>query len=277
MKKIIASLLLLSAAACAPRWAMAEGIKRTPSDIATWQIKGSTDVGLGISSHGVVYNTEGLVSVREPFPFIVAPASGAILNHSTATVGLVSNGGVGLTGLVQPRYPTPITLAAHYTNNTTSASVVFNATVTITGIDSTGATRTSRLALNPGTFPNTGFAYASISTITIGIVNSTGAAIDGSGVGPDVFISFGSTGTIGLANDITDGGMYASWQNNVLQTSITYNAGFNTWTPNATPNYSLTVSTALAGNQNPKALNNYYEVLYRAHQSPPDRNRPDLP
>lgn len=274
MKKLLTSLALI-AAACAPRWAAAEGVKYTDRDIVSFKQKASSDVALGVSSMGVVYNTEGLVSVREPFPFLIAPTTISILTVRVSTSQLAAAPTTypnAATSIAQPQYPAVLWFNLDFEIGKTTHSLM--STATVSGIDSTGSSRTVRIKISSAG-ATSGVAFVRISSITYGIFSST-RPLDN----VNATLTVGTTNQIGLANDITDDGLYAVWENNVLQTSVTYNAGYNTWTPNALPNYALVTSTYLvteAGTSNKKTLNNYYELLYRAYQSPPRRLRPDRP
>lgn len=277
MKNIVTFLALAGVLICGPRWVAAEDINRTDADEVTWQIKGSSDIGLAISSQGIVYNTEGLINVHEDFPFIVTPSTFEILGIAVSTKDLSSapttypNPNQAIS---QPRYPGPLIFQQYFYVGRSTHN--FTSTVTVSGYDSTGSSRTLKLVLSTAPV-STGFAYVYISSIVFSIFATT-QPIDN----VLSYISIGSTYTVGLANDIrgTDD-VYATWENSVVQSSRTIDATYNTWTPNAVPNYSLALSTTLAGNTaggagtNIRALGNVYGISYRAKQSPPRRLAPN--
>lgn len=271
MKKTITALVLLLPLfvyfALMPRQTVAEDIKRSDADIVTWQIGASSDIALGVSSQGIVYNTEGLVNVREAFVYLTAPSTFNVVSLVVTTTSLTAaptyfwgTSGNSIQRITQPRFPSPIIFKVDFQSG--QSTQVFKATATVSGTDSTGSSRTVHVQISSHV-ASTGYAYTYISTITIGVFNTTGPHNNGV-----AYLSFGTTNQIGLANDIlSPGDVYAAWENNVSQSSITANSDYNTWTPNILPNYDVTTSSM---------VRNRHSVLYRAPQSPPRRVGPGM-
>ena len=269
MKKYLTLLTLFTIAALSPRWLMAEDIKRSPRDILTHTIGSSTDVALGISSGGVVYNTEGLVNVREVFAFITAPSTSAIISsgtHITVASNTATHWPDGSNSLNQPPYPSP--LIFNLTFNAGTSTKTWLATATVSGIDSKGSSRTVRVVVTT-TPASTNHAFVKISSISIGVFQSseTEADLDNH----FLTLTVGTTYQIGLANDVlSPGDVYAWYENEKLITSATVNAQYDWVQPRNLPNYSVSFSTG----QDAWLLGNRYEGLYRVRQSPPTREKP---
>lgn len=278
MKKLLTFLALLSIGAVWPRWAAAENIKRSDRDIATWQHKGSSQVALGISSHGIVYNEQGLSVTHESFRFLATPSTFSIFEGITTTSTLAAlpagtaSGPQGIFngGITQPRYPSPITVNFTHHPVASNSTSTFVSTITISGFDSTGSSRTVKLRVSSMT-ASTGFAFAYISSVTLGVFSSTRLYNNASAV-----LTLGTTNQIGLAVDIVDSGdAFASVENNTNISSFTINAAFNTYQP--TVPLVRTTTTTVNGAYTIGPLGNTHELWYRVRQSPPHRKVPDRP
>jgi len=235
----------------------AEDIKRTNADVVSFNHKASSEMALAVSSHGTVYNTDGLVNVRENFPYVVAPSTIAIASLRFSTAALWDGAtNIPAISITQPRYPTPLIFQLTFGIATTTES--WTSTVTVSGFDSKGSSRTINLTLSTNAV-TTGVAFVRVSSISVGVGNSTTTHNNNL-----AFITVGSTNTLGLANDIlSPNDMYAWWENGVLQSSNTVNADFDTISLNSVPGYSVLNSSATR-----------YEGLYRARQSPPHISHP---
>lgn len=267
MKRSITLLAAVGGCLLLQALAHAEDIKRTDRDIVTWQQKGSTQIAVGVSSGGILYMEEGLVGIHQSFPFLVAPTSTSILDLSVTTTSLTagsttvyySTGAAGNARFVsQPRYPSPLVFNIWFDVGRTTYNI--SSTITVSGFDSTGSSRTENVRFSTNTV-RTGFAYVKVSTICFGVDSTTSAYGN-----INAHLTVGTTDIIGLSNDILSADdVFAVWENQVFQSSMTINADFNTWRPNAIPNYVLATSSSIA---------NRYDIDYRARQSPPRRLKP---
>lgn len=250
-------------------WASAEVFPRTTSDVITYQSKASSDIALAVSSLNVIYNTEGIGNVHESFAFLTAPTTTSILDTVLSTTDLVANATNfpnGANGINQPKYPSPLII--NFDFEVGRGTYAFTSTVTVSGIDSVGSSRTVVMYVTTNV-ASTGFAYARISSITFSVFSTSAP-----GVVPynnsRLHLNLGTTNQIGLVTDILEpSDVYATWENGTLITSATIvNAGFNTWTPQAGPNgpqkYADQFSTSTI----------HYEVYERVRQSPPHRIKP---
>lgn len=232
----------------------ADAVSDRQTDIATWMHKGSSSPALSLSTTGQMTMPDGITTKHELFASLPAISTRGVLGVTVTTTTLKAQGTTYTTAFItQPSYPQGLTFRVELATRVQASNII--TTVTVTGVTARGETITEVInGVNDSSWKKSNNAFASVSSFTFSALNSIVASNEVA----TVYLSVGSTGTYGLAGNLSgsdDSYKIRAWQVNA--SSITIDTDYDT--------ASFPASAAINGTN--------LEVWYRDTTSAPVKPR----